>query len=94
MTIFLKTATMFELYILKYLLIFLVSNDNVLQIFLFCCCCCFLTIRNLLQSHVDGEQFLKDLKRNITTETAFDAVLRVRTSAGKYYLFYFCQVEG
>lgn len=39
------------------------------------------------QSHIDGESFLQDLERNISTPTAFDAVLRVRTSAGLYSLF-------
>ncbi|GIZ01366.1 protein transport protein Sec24C [Caerostris extrusa] len=41
------------------------------------------------QSHIDGDRFLEDLERNITTPTAFDAVLRVRTSAGISPLFYY-----
>ncbi|GFS28471.1 protein transport protein Sec24D [Nephila pilipes] len=41
------------------------------------------------QSHIDGDRFLEDLERNITTPTAFDAVLRVRTSAGISPNFYY-----
>ncbi|XP_054707353.1 protein transport protein Sec24D-like [Uloborus diversus] len=41
------------------------------------------------QSHIDGDRFLEDLERNITTTTAFDAVLRVRTSAGISPIFYY-----
>ncbi|CAL1266343.1 unnamed protein product [Larinioides sclopetarius] len=41
------------------------------------------------QSHIDGDRFLQDLERNITTPAAFDAVLRVRTSAGISPVFYY-----
>lgn len=41
------------------------------------------------QSHVDGDRFLQDLERNLLTLTAFDAVLRVRTSAGISPVFYY-----
>ena len=35
---------------------------------------------------MDGERFLEDLRRNVQNQTAFDAILRVRTSTGNNYL--------
>ncbi|KAJ8317884.1 hypothetical protein KUTeg_002975 [Tegillarca granosa] len=34
------------------------------------------------QADLDGERFLEDLRRNVENQTAFDAILRVRTSTG------------
>ena len=34
------------------------------------------------QADLDGERFLEDLRRNVQNQTAFDAILRVRTSTG------------
>lgn len=54
----------------------------------------FILLCTLFQSHIDGDRFLEDLERNVTTPTAFDAVLRVRTSAGEgkdiLYICIFC----
>lgn len=41
------------------------------------------------QAQTDGNRFLEDLERNVTTPTAFDAVLRIRTSAGISPVFHY-----
>ena len=36
----------------------------------------------MFQADIDGDRFLDDLKRNVQNQSAFDAILRVRTSTG------------
>lgn len=36
-----------------------------------------------LQVEVDGEHFLRDLRKDVQKSIGFDAIMRVRTSTGK-----------
>jgi len=42
-----------------------------------------------LQADLDGERLMEDLKSNVQSQQAFDAIVRVRTSQGKYGVVFF-----
>ncbi len=37
----------------------------------------------MFQADLDGDRFIQDLKTNVMSQSAFDAIVRVRTSQGK-----------
>ena len=44
----------------------------------------------IFQADLDGDRFMEDLKNNIQSQTAFDAIIRVRTSQGMYNTASYC----